>query len=168
MFLTLSTWLNCLVKKVSSLCEFFHSFFLHFFFENEGFLLLPFETLPFISLCYSSFFFLFFGEKTSCSSVLVFGLLLCMFLHLFVSFFLCSLCSLCVFLFPLVFFFRTCFSCSIIHLVRIVLCPLFFFGLLSHLQFRVFSTFSNQKPFVLKYQHVFLSIPFVDFLFSNK
>ena len=153
MFLPLSTWLNCLVKKrFPPSANFFFILSFSIFLWEWRFLLLPFVLLSHFD------FLLFFSsssfhwKKNLIAYLLCFFVFFFAFFHLFVSFFLFHF-VLFVFLSFLLFLFfehmfflfhfpsgSNCFVSSLSFL---------FFFVSFRISSFVFSTFSNQKPFVL-------------------
>ena len=170
MFLPLSTWLNCLVKKrfLPSAIFFFHSFFFHFFFENEG------SCCFLLSFCLTLIFFFFllllFIER---KILLLISSVFLSSLHFFICsspFFFLFHFVLFVFLsFLLFLFFEHMFF--LFHVPSGSNC---FVSSLSFLFFlspfaspiSCFSTLSNQKTFVLKCPLGFLFDSFCWLLFS--
>ena len=176
MFPTLSTWLNCLVKKKGFLSLrkkfFILSLIFTFFLWEWRLLLLPFWNS---SISVSLWFFFFFLLL-----LLIEGKNLLAYLHWFLSsslhFFICS----SPFFFTL---FSLCFSlssCFFILRTHVFLVPssiwfkLFFlsffpfFCLLSHLQFRVFQLFRTKKNLRIEMSTCFFQFLLLTSLFSNK
>ena len=175
MFPTLSTWLNCLVKKKRFPLfakNIFHSFFLHFFFEKEVFVASFLKLFLLSHFDFSFFLLLLFIEGKIfllVSSGFLSSSLHFSFVRLFFSFF--TLFSLCFSLFLLFFFFEHMSFLFHFSTWFKLFCVFSFFPFFLSPFSSPISCFFNifeRKTLRIVMSTWFFSIPFVDFLFLQQ